>query len=449
MWSKINKLIDEGKLFQNASFFYEFSKLFKLRSFEKTSYSFMQCYFATVVDTQNFLELDYTSISKILASSNLNTDSELEVFFAAEKWLCHNIRERREFAKSTLLKARLFLLSDHVLKYLLNKPSNVLLSDERVEILNKVINERDGLKEVNPKASSTHRCCDQQIFSVLTFGGYNYALKKTLESARHFKGNSLKTSAVIPPMPRRRVDAEAVFVKGEIYVLGGCEDFMNGSKRTLSVDKYSPATKCWDASVARMPDERKWFAACAFMGDVYLMGGRFENFQVVGPSLRLDASSREIRPIAGMDQARYLAACAVYAGNIVVSGGVGPHPNLKSVERYDPVADEWTPMPDMVEARSCHSMVVVRGKLFVTGSNRCNNRNLQVFDETSNRFAILKTRNYLKPNKALAIGGEIFIFHHNTAHVTVYNVDKNEWSKIDFVATNEVSYYSCVKVPLF
>ena len=55
-----------------------------------------------IADTVNFLELDFIIIKKILSSSGLNIDSELQVFNAADSWLCHDITERRKYAKELL-----------------------------------------------------------------------------------------------------------------------------------------------------------------------------------------------------------------------------------------------------------------------------------------------------------------------------------------------------------
>ena len=51
-----------------------------------------------VVETQNFLHLDLSNVAKILASSELNIHSEVEIFNAVITWLKHNIEERIKYA---------------------------------------------------------------------------------------------------------------------------------------------------------------------------------------------------------------------------------------------------------------------------------------------------------------------------------------------------------------
>ena len=50
-----------------------------------------------IVDTKSFIELDIKTVSKILASSSLQIDSEVEVYNAANKWLNCNSEERSKF----------------------------------------------------------------------------------------------------------------------------------------------------------------------------------------------------------------------------------------------------------------------------------------------------------------------------------------------------------------
>ena len=60
--------------------FYILAKRYKLSTIFKSSLNFIEHCFPMVVETQNFLELDFSSVSKILASSKSNIHSEVEIF---------------------------------------------------------------------------------------------------------------------------------------------------------------------------------------------------------------------------------------------------------------------------------------------------------------------------------------------------------------------------------
>ena len=95
---------------ENAATFYTLAKLFNLLSANKFSLNYIERCFPMVVETKNFIHLDFSLVAKILASSELNIHTEVEIFNAAFTWLKHNIEERSKYAKQLLLKVRLSLL---------------------------------------------------------------------------------------------------------------------------------------------------------------------------------------------------------------------------------------------------------------------------------------------------------------------------------------------------
>ena len=75
--------------------------------------------FIMLVETQNFLELDYHLVSQLLANSELHTTSEVEVFNSAIQWLKYD--QRKNYTRNILLKVRLPLLSNPTLRYILKE----------------------------------------------------------------------------------------------------------------------------------------------------------------------------------------------------------------------------------------------------------------------------------------------------------------------------------------
>ena len=93
--------------------------------------------------------------------------------------------------------------------------------------------------------------------------------------------------------------------------------------------------------------------------------------------------------IADMNERRCDAACTVYEGKIVVSGGRNNKVLLKSVERYDFYENKWTYLPDMIEERSSHSSFSMGSKLFVIGGPE--ESTSEVFDNCSRHFCYTST----------------------------------------------------------
>ena len=100
----------------------------------------------------------------------------------------------------------------------------------------------------------------------------------------------------------------------------------------MSVEKYSPSTESWE-KVADMYDEREYYCACSYMDHVYIIGGCLT--YRINSCIKFDTINQTWRAISRMNERRHCAACAVFEGNIVVSGGY----NENTVEVYDHVDD--------------------------------------------------------------------------------------------------------------
>ena len=108
-----------------------------------------------------------------------------------------------------------------------------------------------------------------------------------------------------------------------------------------------------------MYDHRICYCVCTFMDTIFVFGGLRDD--ITNSCLQFDTKDHNWKEVARMNEARRWAACAVFEGRIVVSGGRDNNRNeLNKVESYDVIADEWSPMPNMINRHSFHELVVVR-----------------------------------------------------------------------------------------
>ena len=439
--SKINDYIVNRINNQNVLNFYQLAKLYNLSRLAKEAFTYIERCFTMVVETPDFLELDYTSISTILSSSGLLITSELEVYGANDIWLSYNIVERSKFAKDLLLKVRLPLLSDETLKYLLKESSSFTNNDACMGKLENTLNNKDNLISNN----CTHRYCNQSSFNILLCGGDDNNNEK-VNTVYQIDGNKLENIKMHSSMIQERFWSEAVCLKGEPYVFGG----RNGNFDLLtSVEKYSPSTKTWNI-VADMYDNRKRFCACAFTDKIFIIGGFYlDETDVTNTCVAFDKTHNDWKEVAEMNQVRESAACTIFEGRIVVSGGQDDNDiELNTVESYDVIAAKWSSMPNMIDSKIRHSLVVVRKKLFVIGygTDTC-----EVYESRSKNFVALKSQPevYVHLNKTISIGNKILVFQDHTASVHCYDVDENEWSEESCEVTKHIFDYSCVKLPFY
>ena len=155
--------------------------------------------------------------------------------------------------------------------------------------------------------------------------------------------------------------------------------------------------------------------------------------------------------MADMNVKRQYAACTVYEGKIVVSGGCRNSFYLKSVEAYDYYENKWTYFLDMNEGRYKHASVSMGNKMFVIGGYR--KSTCEKFDSYSRKFSYIKTcsdfSNDMGYFQAVCIDNRIVVFGKvrgkNQTKVFTYNDDTDEWKLIDCSFVQNKSGFSCVK----
>ena len=449
--SNIHKHIVDNINIRNVNSLYQLAKLFNLFSLAKPVFMYIERFFTMLVETESFLELDYTCITNILASSGLLLTSELEVYNAGNLWLGHNINERSKFAKDILLKVRLSLLSREALKFLLNKSSSFRNNDACKatieEILEAILNNKDQLIQNSCISNYTNRYCDQDSYNILICGGYDHKQKINVNTVKQMGGKQLEYQKVLPSMIKGRQYSKAVCLNGDVYLLGGHD---NNNKWTMSVEKYSHFTNTWN-KVGDISDDRQGFSVCAFMDKIVVIGGGYFNKVEAGVTdtcLMFETKERKWKEVARMNGVRYRPASAVFEGRVIVSGGRNYDlTRLNTVESYDVIVDKWSTMPSMISSKCNHSLAVVKDKLFVIGNGGC-----EVFDKCFKKFVAIKspqTSDLYLLDQAISIGSKIIAIQLSCPSIFCYDVDTTEWLEESCEVTKNLNNFSCVKIPCF
>ena len=403
----------------NAVILYYLSHIFKLKSLPKISLKCIERCFQAIADTNNFQELYYILVNKILSSDELNIDSELEVLSAVESWISYNIKERSKHSKDLLLKIRFHLLSDHALKKTVNK--SFFSNNERVCYIKRTLENNLQLKSNDFLCKPRH--CNQNNFNIVFCGSFR-TNNKRVKGLYGINANSLKYKNIISSQPYYRKTAEHLFcIKDKIYILNR---YFYESKVILSVDKYLETTKRWE-KLADVDKNRHFYCACSFMNNIYVIGGKLKS--LTNSCIKFDTKDESWTEIASIKERRKSPACSVYEGRIVVSGGYD-NGELNTVETYDHVADTWTNMPEMINRRFNHKSVAFKNKLFfLMGSSQ----NCEMYDSICNKFSLLKLpQTYLSsyliaPIGAILVKNTILVFSNKTENVLVYDIKKEKW----------------------
>ena len=432
----INKHIDDKLNTKNVIAVYYFSRQFNSLTVSNISFQFIKRCFPTIVDNTSFLDLDFRSVSKILSSSELNIDSELEVFNAVVAWIDYK-KERSKHAKSLFMKIRLSLLSVPALNYVSDKISSFF---NDCAFINKVLLEKN--KTSHTKAVS--RYCNQDKFSIILCGGINTD-KKVVRDVFSFEANNFNNITSLPQLEEGRQWSKAACIKNEIFVLGGVNELIQS---ITSIVKYSVITNAWE-TIAHMFDKRIQFSVCSFMENIFVLGG-YLNDSCLNCCSKFTPTDCSFRNIAEMTTARNLPSSAVFEGKIVVSGGSN-NGSLNSVEAYDHIADAWTNMPNMIEGRWSHCSVAIKNKLYVVGGYKAT---FEVYDSYSEKFSSIKYpsfrfENYLA-NRVLAIsfGSKLAFFNclRNKCFSILFDIESEVWSEEPCGVIKNISRYSGAKL---
>ena len=437
--------IEEKLSIQNVACLYKFAEVFNFQKCKKAALSFTLLRFGMITETPCFLELDCNCIKRILASSKLYADSELQVYIAVNKWLSYNYEERRKYANELIFKVRFELLSEQTLRHLINKSLSISQVEESVEILRQTISSRINFNREKSNVSFSKTFRNQIKFDIMICGGFNSDLWQTSKNVTLVDGSNPKNVTTLSPMITKREQHESVCSRGVVYVFGGRRN--NNVWDTLPVEKYTPSTKTWSVA-AEMCDDRMHFSACAFIDKAFIMGGH----HMLSPDIPLDScfqfdtNNNQWKKIAGMKEARVSAASVLFEERIVVCGGRGINGDpLNTVEFYDVFSGLWAAMPNMITRKSGHGLAVARSKLYVVAESSC-----EVFDDISKRFVALKPpRVHLSVNSVISMDNKLVVYLNDNVKKVYYDINKDEWLEDPCEAINSLFRFSSIKVPSY
>ena len=184
----------------------------------------------------------------------------------------------------------------------------------------------------------------------------------TLRTVTAFNG---RVWTDLPSLPEPRAGAAgAILPDGRLLVAGGEVD----AAPTASTLLLEPGGTEWTEG-AEMPHAQAHMGVAVIDGRVHLFGGSATEHGA--DVLIFNPATQAWTLGAPMPAAASHAAAAALDGVAYVFGGRAergdPSTSTASVNRYDPVADAWQPLPDMPSAGSNLTATPVDGRLWVIG----------------------------------------------------------------------------------
>lgn len=167
-----------------------------------------------------------------------------------------------------------------------------------------------------------------------------------------------------------------------------------------------------------MDQPRTGLATAVLGGQIYLLGGKDQFGNVLDAAVRYDPESGQVFPLPAMLKARVDAAAVVFEGRIFVMGGRGDNGDvLDDVEFYDPNDNRWRSFASLTEKRQ--GLVAVANDTSIVVAGGSNNQDqflesIAYYDQSEQRWKTVLTLNpgdgsvvplELTPRAALAAAG--------------------------------------------
>jgi Response regulator containing a CheY-like receiver domain and an HTH DNA-binding domain len=283
-----------------------------------------------------------------------------------------------------------------------------------IEALNQ--NRMESISQMNtPRIGFASVINDNNIFVI---GGT--AEGKTLDTLERY--DIVNDSwEILPAKPTAVSEADAVFLRGSIYVPGGK---LGDGSLTDVLEVYNLSTNDWEAK-ASLPVKLYGYSLASFEGQLFLFGG-WNGEEVADNVYRYDPSLDEWFPCAPMPTARMNASASVFGGSILVIGGSDGDTSLSSNEGYLPNfgtngEGEWKVNNNLPFTCDYCSSNSLSDQLFVIGNDRI----WQYSNGTQKWSAIMLKKDQFIPNRIrseVSPEGYLLIFGGLTTDDTLANL---------------------------
>ncbi|XP_043231465.1 kelch-like protein 18 isoform X2 [Amphibalanus amphitrite] len=401
--------------------------------------TYIQKWFASVTESEEFLQLGERELRDILARDELHVDTEELVFEAALRWVKHDTELRTECLPGLLSLVRMPLLTpqyltDHVATEPLIRSSHLcrdLLDEARDYML---------MPERRPAMRSfvaRPRCCSDIVGLIYAVGG----LAKC--------GGSLSTVEVFHPvtglwtmaerMSGTRSRVGVATLDGRLYAIGG----FNGRDRLATVEVFDPRAGTWEQATP-MNYRRSALGAVALNKDIYVCGG-YDGSTSLSSVERYDVQLNRWTPVASMIRQRSAAGVVAFEGKIFVLGGHDGLSIFETVECYDPQKGLWSSGPSMLTKRCRLGAAALNGKLYVCGGydGSVFLKTVEAYDPVTNSWSYVAPMNVTRSRVSLVavmgrlygIGGYDGFANLNT--VEVYDPQRDCWELVSSMRAHE------------
>ncbi len=324
--------------------------------------AFARRHFQEVSGGSEFLNNTWENVASLISSSDLNVESEEEVYTAVMQWVKQDPAERATHLPQLLKHVRLPMLAIPSLMDLVDTEPLTKQSVECRDILDEakryhLLPEARDLRSANPRF-----CPRKSIVGMLyAVGGKesSESITRSVETYCYLDDNWKEATGMIV----RRQQLGVGVLDRKVYAVGGSD----GSLRLSSVECFDPTTNFW-SFVAPMSTCRSGVGVGILRGAMYAAGG-YDGRSCLNTVERFDLDKNVWNPVAPMSTRRSFPGVAVFNGRLYIFGGNDGTSFLNVVESYDPHINRWYTLTPLGKPRAGIGVAVLGQQIFVAGGN--------------------------------------------------------------------------------
>ncbi|CAF1065334.1 unnamed protein product [Rotaria sordida] len=413
---------------------YRFALKHNLQDLTETIWNYILDHFSIVIQNNHeFLELSFDEMKQLLASDNINVQSEEIVYEAFISWLDYDLNRHNDYLAKLFNLIRLPLIKR---KYLIDYiDTNKIF--ENNSLCQMLIIEAMRYHLVPEKCLTMKTIRTKPRKSTLgvlyCFGGINNT--KNLQTIERY---DFRTDCwqIDDQWNSRRSQFACIRLNTKLYICGG----RAGLKTLNSIEIYDFQTKIWTIG-SPMLTNRYDLGIEHIGGPLYAIGGH--NGQIILNTVeRFDPDISEWTYVASMNNPRYTLGVAVLENRIYAVGGKDDSTSLREMEFFDPHTNRWSQCASMIKCRASVAVVCCNEFLYAIGGYELLTINKNIirhddgerYDLKCNQWTLITS--FSRPKQALGIAvvnNKLYIIGGFNGkflnEMEKYDTETNKWKK--------------------
>jgi len=392
--SKASQFLAESLNASNCLALESFACQYNCDTVKQAAVKYKYQHFVAVVKSEGFLSLGFDQVKELICKDELNISEEEQVYEAVMAWIKHDLSSRECLLPDLLKCLRLFSMSKYSLRKILNKEELVKKNPICSTVLNNGLDFFLFPDRFLGKSLKHRNSIENEEHVVVLTGGQD-------EDGVLFQDIDCFVLATEKWQPLSRMpDSCLSKTRGSLYVsaVSGGRLFGMCSESTI-LSCFDPKENAWKSKKTNLRCPKDC-TLTSLNEELFLIGGMCQSVEstneVSGKIHKYNSVCNEWKQLASMETGRARHCAAVIEDLIYVAAGHDGQACLKSVEYYDPSANQWRRTSDLAVPRVCAAAITTSGKIFVVGGyQNMNNTNIQLicelFDPCLNQWSLVSS----------------------------------------------------------